>query len=273
MGYQQSTTDASPPARIELRSISKKDFELMTAFAYRPHEGAVIEVPAHPNDRARSTDLASVPPLLWGLLPSYGRQLRAALLHDRLCDEVNWDMRHGRSRTAACQDRRRADDLFLEAMRDTGDGSAEDMAKRVGWFRAKLFWTGVSYGRYWKFRKVAAALLTLHVLVGVLAVDLLVRVAPLPWLAGLLPWDGVRDPGTLVLTWVAALAGSVLWGRDWQVPFLGLLVGPLILPVLLVTFAVQLLLGLPDFVLHRLRPDQPPANFGPTVSAARQQAQ
>lgn len=177
-----------------------------------------------------------------------------------------WSIRN-RTPGDAYQDRRVADDLFLEAMRDTGDGSPEDMMKRVGWFRSQLFWTGVSYGRYWKFRKLLAVLLTGHVLVGVLAVDLIFRWPPLSWLVDRLAWSWAQDNRTLVLIWVVALALSFTWGRDWKVPFIGLLVGPLIVPVLLLTFVAQIVFGLLDWVLHRIRPaDQPPGNFGPTVT-------
>ena len=106
MGYQVSLTDKNPPASIELRSVSKSDFELISTFAYVPVAGTGIEVPTHPNAYAKSTDLASVPPLLWGLLPSYGRQLRAALLHDRLCDMVDKDLTDNTDRKFAYQDRR-----------------------------------------------------------------------------------------------------------------------------------------------------------------------
>jgi hypothetical protein len=271
MGYANSPGDPSPLAKIELRSISKRDFELMTAFVYTPAgEREPIKVPTHPNDCALSTDLASVPPLLWGLLPSYGRQLRGALLHDRLCDVVNAALEApDADRTEAYRERRLADGIFFEAMRDKGSESEEDMAKRVGWFRAKLFWTGVSYGRYWKFRRVRAAVMTVQVLAGVVAVDLLARLAPLSWLADRLPWEWVQDGSTLAWIWVAALVGSVVWGRDWQVPFIGVLVGPLILPVLLLTLVVQVVLALPDQVLHWVRPKvQPPPDLGPTATLA-----
>lgn len=264
MGYQASSIDTSAPAKIELRSVSARNFELMTPFAYVSRTGQVVAVPRHPNEFALSTDLASVPPLLWGLLPSYGRQLRAALVHDRLCDLVN----NAPDRQQAYRDRRRADDLFLEALRDPGDGSVAHLARRVGGFRSRLFWVGVSYGRYWKFRKLLAALLTVHVLGGVLAADLIVRAQPLRWLAGLLPWGILADNATLALSWLAALVLSFTWRRDWPIPFIGVLVGPLILPVLLVTFIAQVGLGLPDWVAHRIRPaEQPPADFGPTVTA------
>lgn len=266
MGYQKSATDAGPPDPIELRSISKKNFELMTAFAYEPRTGPIIEVPTHPNQFAKFTDLASVPPLLWGLLPSYGRQLRAALLHDHLCDQVNWELRRGMSRRDAYPLRRRADDLFYEGMRDMSAGGDN---KRVGWFRAKLFWVGVSYGRYWKLRRLAAFLMTLQVAVGVLAMDRLWHLPPLPWLTDFLPGTWSSDGRLLLLIWVLAVAASVLWRRDAQVPLIGLVVGPLVLPVLLVTFLAQLGLGLPDYLLHRFGRNQPPSNFGPTVASAQ----
>ena len=247
-----------------MRSVSKSDFELLKPFAYKPTDsGPIIEVPIHPNEFGDTTDLASVPPLLWGLLPSYGRQLRAALLHDRLCNKVDKQP----DKALAYAERRYADDVFLEAMRDPGKGTKVDIDKRVGWFRSRLFWAGVSFGRYWKFRKFLAVLLTLHVLVGVLAIDLILGLPPLPWLAERLSWSWLLDARVLVAIWALALVLSFVWGRDWPVPFLGLLVGPLILPVLLVTFVAQLLLGLPDAVLRLVQPsEQPPANFGPTVS-------
>lgn len=263
MGYQTGIDDTSAPPNVELRSVSSWDFELRTPFAYRPGGGPAIEVPTHPNEFAGSTDLASVPPLLWGLLPSYGRQLRAALLHDRLCDVVNKEP----DARKAYRARRVADELFLQALRDTGDGGHEGKMNRVGWFRSQLFWAGVSYGRYWTYRKVLAVVLTVHLLVAVLAVGLILRVPPLGGLAARLPW--APDIRPLIVIWLGALVLSLAWGRDRRLALIGVLVGPLVLPVLLVTFTAQIVLGLPDWVLHRLRPnDQPPGNFGPTVTTS-----
>ena len=265
MGYQAGIQDTSDPPNVELRSVSSWDFELRTPFAYKPRNGPAIEVPVHPNEFADSTDLASVPPLLWGLLPSYGRQLRAALLHDRLCDLLNKEPDVDK----ACRGRRVADDLFLEALRDTGDGSHEDRMNRVGWFRSQLFLTGVAYGRYWTFRKFLALLLAVHVLAGVLAVHALLGLPPVGWLADRLPGSWAQDNRILILIWLVALVLSLAWGRDWKVAFISLLVGPFVLPVLLVTFAAQIALNLPDRVLHRIRPNnEPPGDFGPTVTTS-----
>src|SRR5687768_13906786 len=94
MGFQKSPTNSAKPPRIELRSVSKRTFELMTPFTFVSASGVSVEVPTHPNRWAPDTDLASVPPPLWGLLASYGRQLRAAIMHDHLCDRVNYDSKN-----------------------------------------------------------------------------------------------------------------------------------------------------------------------------------
>src|SRR4029079_10454605 len=138
MGYQAGIDDKTDPPNVQLRSVSSWDFELRTPFAYQPSSGPAIEVPTHPNEFAESTDLASVPPLLWGLLPSYGRQLRAALLHDHLCDTAK-----------NYSERRTADQMFLLAMRAKGDDTLTDLQNRVPWFRSRVFWAGVCFGRYW----------------------------------------------------------------------------------------------------------------------------
>ena len=58
------------------------------------------------------------------------------------------------------------------------------------------------------------------------------------------------------MIWLVTLGLSFAWGRDWKVVFISLLVGPFILPVLLVTFAAQIALSLPDRVLHRAPPER-----------------
>ena len=262
MAFQASPSDAVKPPRVELRSVSKTTFELMTPFAYVSAAGEVIPVPAHPNEWATDTDLASVPPLLWGLLASYGRQLRAAIFHDHLCDKVNRAVENGDDQAYAS--RRHADNLFREAMRDKGEGSDEDLQKRVPWFRSWLFWAGFSFGRYWQFRKVRALLMSLQVLVGSLVLDFLVPLPILNWVSDRLPWE-LPDLGSAALLWSACLALSVVWWRDWRIPLIGLLAGPLLIPVLIITFLVQVILGIPDAVLHLVRSSQPKGAFGPTV--------
>jgi hypothetical protein len=152
-------------------------------------------------------------------------------------------------------------------MRTKGDGSDVDLQKRVPWFRSWLFWAGVSFGRYWQFRKVRALLMSVQVLVGSLVVDFLLPLPVLDWVKDRLPWD-LSHPASATLIWVACLALSVVWWRDWRVPFIGLLAGPLVMPVLIVTFIVQLILGIPDGIIHVLQSDQPKGSFGPTIDKA-----
>lgn len=101
----------------------------------------------------RTTDLASVPKPLWGLIASYGRQTMPALLHDQLCDQANAKrtqaLSPGGSPSIADQaypDRTHADNIFRHALRSVG----------VEWMRRWTFWAGVTFGRYWIFRKKTA---------------------------------------------------------------------------------------------------------------------
>jgi Protein of unknown function (DUF1353) len=59
-----------------------------------------------------NTDGASIPSILKGVLPPFGRYTRAALVHDYLCDLV-WENRPH----ASCMTLKRADEIFYEALR------------------------------------------------------------------------------------------------------------------------------------------------------------
>jgi hypothetical protein len=73
------------------------------------------------------TDFASVPRVLWSLIPTYGRYTKAAVLHDYLC------------RKAADGEFNRcdADGLFRRTMRELGVGLAR---RRMMW--AAVRWAG-----------------------------------------------------------------------------------------------------------------------------------
>lgn len=70
--------------------------------------GRLIEVPA-----GFVTDGATVPRLLWSLLPAWGTYSRAAAVHDYLCKSL--PHRHAATRLAA-------DRIFLDAMKVCGTG-------------------------------------------------------------------------------------------------------------------------------------------------------
>ena len=267
MGFQKSASDQSPPDKMRLEVINYKEFKLLTPFTYVAEDGEVVNVPAHdPNDKHSTTDLASVPTLLWGLLPSYGRQLRAALMHDHLCDAVNRYPPEQR-KTAAAK-RRRADKLFREAMRNPLVGTSVDPQIRVPWFRSWLFWAGVSFGRIWKFHKVGGLLLTIHVLVGLLASYVVVRILPMAWAEHVVPFALGDNWLTYATIYLISLVLSFAWVGNARVPLIGHLIGPVVVPVFIVTFIAQFVTGLPDAVNRRFRKDkEPKANLGPVIVA------
>jgi hypothetical protein len=242
MPFQKSLDDTSRP-ELDLRVVDHDTFSVLQQFVYVPPDGALepVVVPA-----GLHTDLASVPRQLWGLLPSYGRQLRAAIMHDHLCKEVR-----KLDPAKRYAERRDADELFRLAMRDAGNPPRP--LNRVTWARAWLFWAGVAFGRYWEFRKVRCLLLVLHVLAGVTAAYGVV-VAP----------DGAPWTRTSMLAaYVALLVASIAWWSDARLPLIGIVVSPVVLPVLLVTFSCGLLIGLPDAVLKLADEDEPPPRIGP----------
>jgi MFS family permease len=134
-------------------------WQLLSPFGYLASGNRYFGVPAHTGNVAdveNSTDLASVPPALWGLLAPYGPQLRPALLHDRRCVLAD---QAGRSTNPAVRElareiRKEGDYLFRESL----------AAESVGLWRCWLFWTGVSFGRLLKYSRVLAGLLAILVL-------------------------------------------------------------------------------------------------------------
>ncbi|HEY0167050.1 MAG TPA: DUF1353 domain-containing protein [Jatrophihabitans sp.] len=153
-------------------------WQLGEAYGYVAEDGRYFVAPAHTGgigEPGQGTDLTSVPGFLWGILGPYGQHLRSALLHDHLCDVADGVIAaHPDDRDAAgrpippgrtpTQIRTEADDLFRETLRSEGVGPA----------RRWIFWTGVSYGRFFIYRRVlaialaalafAAAVLGLHAL-------------------------------------------------------------------------------------------------------------
>jgi len=245
-----------PAAKMDLRVWTKSTFKLLTPFRYISPDGKEYRVPRHSDSGNDTTDLASVPPLLWGLLPSYGRQLRAALLHDHLCDTAK-----------NYSERRTADQMFFLAMRDKGDETLTDLQNRVPWFRSRVFWAGVCFGRYWRYRRFRAALMTLHLVAGVVAVYAFCHILPRAWFTAVYPADRGEWPPTYAATFAALLVLSLAWGKDAGVLLIGLVVTPIVVPVLALTFVAQLLLSIPDFVVRLVDGQEQP---GPIVNAQLQ---
>jgi len=186
-------------------------FQLERGFAWiDPRNGSRTDIPAHDlsrpaTDPHNSTDLASVPPFLWGLVASYGHQTLPAILHDALSDRAD---------EAAPADRfairRAADDAFRVALHESG----------VTTLRATTMWAAVSIQRYLRFRPALGAVLVAQAVVGGLAIVAAVALAalghPIFLLVGLAP---------------ALLA--VAWGRDAPVVIAGNYLGALYAPLIL----------------------------------------
>jgi hypothetical protein len=162
------TVDQVNEARLQLlpplpRMATAPVWQLDEAFGFRDKTGQLLVVPAHSGNIAKpgnSTDLATVPAVLWGVLAPYGRQMRPALLHDYLCDQAALTAvpKTKAALADAYRQREAADYLFRDALGDDG--------VRVA--RRWIFWAGVSFGRFRNYRRWFARALAVLVAVGAL---------------------------------------------------------------------------------------------------------
>ena len=116
--------------KVHTGTLAERPFELLEAFRYWSTIGASeakprwITVPA-----GYRTDFASIPRLVWPLLPPVGRSGKAAVIHDWLCDEQPHSVDH-----------RMAADIFDEAMAVLGEPAWRRaiMVRAVKWFGPKF---------------------------------------------------------------------------------------------------------------------------------------
>ncbi|WP_432494522.1 DUF1353 domain-containing protein [Kineococcus auxinigenes] len=208
---------------------ARERFRLERPVGYWDARLGPVVVPADP--AGFSTDLTSVPPALRWLVPTTGRHLPAALVHDGLVAGSDGPPSYLATRPV---DRVSADRLFRRALRDLG----------VAPLRREVMWAGVSVvtaltgplRSTWRSWLAAAATAALVLVVGTLAVvDLLD-------LARVLPWMGQRAWWVELLTGAAAaltvpLLAAPLWGRRWRA---GAVAGVAAAALLPVTVAVLL---------------------------------
>jgi hypothetical protein len=108
---------------LVLRYVDGREWEVVEAFEYHVGEYPsqhVIEV-----EEGFITDFASIPPIFWPILPPTGKYGKAAVIHDK-CYSCKM-----------CT-RRKADDIFLEAMGVLNVGSFTkhtiyNMVRLFGW--------------------------------------------------------------------------------------------------------------------------------------------
>ncbi|CAO1652780.1 DUF1353 domain-containing protein [Salinibacterium sp. NYA9b] len=199
----------------ELRSLPliyrlDRDFQVAEPFCWQDPRpgGGVIEVPAHdpalPPTEGNSTDFASVPPFLWGLIASYGKQTLAAILHDHLTHQT---------RLAPTDDRlalrRVADETFRVALADSG----------VHQLRARVMWAAVGIERYVHHGGVLGWLIVAQLALGILALIAAVVL-------------GVLFQPLWLLLAAAPAALALVWGKNADLvlasTYLGALYAPLV---------------------------------------------
>jgi hypothetical protein len=106
-------------------------FALEFPLVYEAVNGRLFTVP-----EGSETDFASVPRILWNLLPPFGQHSRAAVLHD-------WLYVHAPSGMTRAE----ADALFLEAMAVLG----------VNWLTRHAMYRGVRLGGWTAWNRYRAA--------------------------------------------------------------------------------------------------------------------
>ena len=188
-----------------------RDFQVAEDFLYlNPRDGIRTLVPAHeldlPPRDGNSTDFASVPPFLWGLIANYGTQTLPAIMHDALVGQL---LREPEEQRLAL--RREADELFRVALIDNG----------VHRLRARVMWAAVGLESWGRHGGALGRLLIGQVAVGVLAIVAAVAlgIAVSPWwfalaLAPLLlaaPW-GSTFGLVSTATYLAALYAPLILG-------------------------------------------------------------
>lgn len=243
---------------VDLRQKPEKkprtiEFEVLAEFGWttRPPEPSSAGTPVwradaveHLVPRGMHTDLATVPPFLWGVVASYGRQTLPAILHDMLCYASALPEQPRAYRRAA---RRAADAIFRDTLRDSGSGVV----------RRWLMWAGVRLGgRPLVSAGFALALVVLVVLLLAgaaaatvalgLGAAVLLLVAMVAWASlerergpgkagGASGGHGEYGPVRFVPAAMSSLAGAI---------GIGVLATPVLLPVTLVTLATRFVLGI-----------------------------
>lgn len=236
--------DGRPLDRVPLLYRGGRLFQLLEPVTWQdPRDGSRRRVAAHDpsrpaSDEGNSTDLASVPPFLWGLVASYGRQSLPAILHDGLDDQAAAAPPAERAAR-----RRAADDDFRVAL---GESGVTDL-------RAMTMWAAVVVQGTLRFAPARGVLLLAHTVVAaaacVAAVVLAVTGHP-AWLALL----------------AAPSVTSLIWMRDARAAMSAAYLAALYLPLIVAALALSAIEYIVALVvwLARGRPGSRPTP-GPTL--------
>ena len=186
----------------------RERFRVPRPIGYWDARRGPLVVPADP--AAFASDLTSVPAALSWLVPTTGRHLPAALLHDGLTAGADGPPSY---LAEAPVDRVAADRVFRSALRDLG----------VSRLRRGVMWAGVSVWsalagplrRTWRGWLAACATAVVVLVLGTLStVDLVDAADVLPWM-GARAWWVELGTGALAAL-VVPLLPAPLWGRRWR---------------------------------------------------------
>jgi hypothetical protein len=225
------------------RPVETEEFVMVRRIAYSARDYGEVVVPGPVLDDFM-TDLTSVPAIFTWLVPKTGAHLPAALIHDGIVEDRG--QTHptyeatGKDGQPRVLSRDEADEIFRDAMADTG----------TGLIRRWVIWAGVTVATmilgkqvpHWttrQRRQYRLAALAMIVVVVVLGVWATLDLADLTGDASL-PWMGERE---LWVELLGGLAGAIAiplliglaWGKFWQA---GWIAGPLLALVLPVTLVV-----------------------------------
>ncbi|UFU01677.1 DUF1353 domain-containing protein [Ruania suaedae] len=216
------------PVRLEVRSVDGRDFTLLRRIGYLSDDYDQPFVVPIDLERFR-TDFASVPWIFTWLVPRSGRYAAAAVLHDAIVVEGDYD--------GPVIDRVEADRIFRVALRELGTPV----------LRSWLMWAAVSIAtmwtmpqRRWRWRGAVVLLIGMVTAVG------LVATGDLFDLWSVLPWMGERSLAAELAAGAAAavVVPSVLalsWGRFARA---GIITGVALAFLVHVTLAIVALFGL-----------------------------
>lgn len=285
LGPQPDQFDTNPKKDVRLTQLgassNKTSFRCGDAFGWASIPPGIPDADSRVSVDT-CTDLASIPPFLWGLIPSYGRHTMPAILHDVRCDAAHKAAGEQGGRPHSAYLRRKADQQFRHTLKThAGQGL---VTRFVMWSAVRMF----------GFKPLGGAVV-LGVLVSMLHLssDVFVAVSTLlnqvtiwPWLSWLdwvpqlVAWTLAQlatalhpDPRYIVVMVIlATIAAVALVYRSFErqtatggVTFslasvcsligalvVGVLSAPPILPLVLVTVVTRLVLFLLDFLTHYL---------------------
>lgn len=205
------TVEGAPLDGVPLLYRMGREFQVTRPFAYRdPRDGCVTVVPAHdtalPPASGNSTDFASVPPFLWGLIANYGPQTLPAILHDAMVEQARRAPEPDRLAR-----RRVADDLFRVALVDNG----------IHLLRARVMWAAVSLESRWRHGGLGGRILIAQVALGALALiaAVVLGILATPWWmlglalpAALAPLQRGSVPLVVAASYLGALYAPLVLG-------------------------------------------------------------